>query len=161
MWAFPCLGPPVLPFLSKFLILRPHAFKVFPQKHAGCYLHATSFLEFLSFYFIFVILRPHPFQVFPQKHAGRGWSCIEIDVRWLYRRSPSIHMRRPFIIGRDSWVMGYIFVLASHFPPTKWGNDPVQLWSLPAWYHLTSNKIIVVVVVVAWFWGLEHCKHQR
>ena len=108
-------------------LLRPHAFQVFPGKHAGCHLHAPSFFEFLSFYVISLFLRPHPFQVCPQKDAGRRWSCIEIDGRWLYLRSPSIHMRYPYIIGRDSWVKGYIFVLARPYSSHEVGEESLSV----------------------------------
>ena len=78
-------------------LLRPHAFQDFPGKHAGCHLHAVAFSASAPF-------EAACFPGISSKACGLKWSCIEIDSRCLYPRSPSIHMRCPYIIGRDSWV---------------------------------------------------------
>ena len=67
-------------------------------------------------------------------------------------------MTCPYIIGRDSWVKGYIFVLARPYSPHEVGEE------LPSWYHLTSNKIIVVVIecycylYILWLYPLYHSR---
>ena len=79
------------------------------------------------------------------KACGLKWSCIEIDSRWLYPRSPSIHMRCPYIIGRDSWVKGYIKVLASPFPPRSGGMIP---FSYKHYHHDITSRLIGLLLLL-------------
>ena len=54
-------------------------------------------------------------------------------------------MRCPYIIGRDSWVKGYIKVLASPFPPRSGGMIPL---SHKHYHHDITSRLIGLLLLL-------------
>ena len=90
------------------------------------------------------------FSGFSSKGCGLKWSCIEIDGRWLYLRSPSIHMRCPYMIGRDSWVwdISLCWPVISPHEVGEWSHSVISITIIISLHVMIRLLLLLLLLAI-------------